>query len=748
MAISGAQEVYKKISSLVSSQFPEFIRDDGPLFVSFLKAYYEFMEESGAALTGNRSHLDNQDIDRTLDSFVEYFRREFMVNIPKSTLADKRLLAKHIRDFYRTRGAQNSYRFLFRAIYGKEIEFYYPRDDILRVSAGRWVKETIVRVSAPFSAVPTIMEGRVVTGATSGAIGTVQSILNTLVTGISIYELTLENVTGSFVDGETITDSEGVTASINNSIGALTGLTIIDTTSAFNVNEDTIRITASGSSPANGNISATTDLSGITFRIVNPGSGYRIACTTYGVSGPGTGGAFTISSLSNTTSISINSDTISALRNVPLNTGLYFITGGGNTAAVSANMAGANVTSVLSAKLVFSSVTIGSINAISMTSPGKGYSTIPTITVVDQVIADTATVAPYYSGFKGKNAVVVANNAFGAVTAFRLNSVGSNFNKNETLTITNDTRGSASMTETSTDKFGQTRTLIRNKTYLPSIRGNILGVNSLAGRYLDTSGFLSWNNKLQDGALYQDFAYVVRVSKLVNDYRNIIKKVLHPAGTKFIGFYQIDSTLDVGSLTTIDTVINNETLDVSVSFNISHSETVTLAETPAATAIYSAASAESVTPAGTPAATATYPAASAETVTPSETLSAARFALYASIQMNIQYANNIISVYQAQSITSYAGVPVNALDGNPRLVTTAVGTTYFACTSPVYFWANTGSVRLGGYGSNVMFTSVGSTPANTTIYTINTIFSNTAFTLRTNYLPIHANTTFSYQVVT
>ena len=47
MAISGAEEIFKKISPLIETQFPSFLREEGPRFVSFLKAYYEYLEQSG-----------------------------------------------------------------------------------------------------------------------------------------------------------------------------------------------------------------------------------------------------------------------------------------------------------------------------------------------------------------------------------------------------------------------------------------------------------------------------------------------------------------------------------------------------------------------------------------------------------------------------------------------------------------------------------------------------------------------------
>ena len=67
MTIVGADEIYKKISSQIDSQFPGFIREEGPNFVAFLKAYYEYMEQSGNVVEATRRIPDIQDIDRTVD---------------------------------------------------------------------------------------------------------------------------------------------------------------------------------------------------------------------------------------------------------------------------------------------------------------------------------------------------------------------------------------------------------------------------------------------------------------------------------------------------------------------------------------------------------------------------------------------------------------------------------------------------------------------------------------------------------
>jgi hypothetical protein len=108
----------------------------------------------------------------------------------------------------------------------------------------------------------------------------------------------------------------------------------------------------------------------------------------------------------------------------------------------------------------------------------------------------------------------------------------------------------------------------------------------------------------------------------------------------------------------------------------------------------------------------------------------------------VEYANNIIQTYATSQITPYAGITVGALDGTPRLVTSSSASAKFANGA---MKANTGSISVGGIGSNLyIITNPGTPDATSTIYNVNAIFSNTAFTIRTNFLPTSANTRIWY----
>ena len=56
-----------KVSELVNSQLPEFIRSDYTTFVAFLQYYYKFLEQDQEALELVQNARKYSDIDQTAD---------------------------------------------------------------------------------------------------------------------------------------------------------------------------------------------------------------------------------------------------------------------------------------------------------------------------------------------------------------------------------------------------------------------------------------------------------------------------------------------------------------------------------------------------------------------------------------------------------------------------------------------------------------------------------------------------------
>jgi hypothetical protein len=132
-----------QLSSVVSRQIPEFIREDYPTFVAFVEAYYEYLQEQGVDLSTTR------DIDKTLEEFIIEFKKELAHNLPQIQ-GDERFILTHIKDQYLSKGSEASYKLLFRLLFGKKVEVSYPGTQMLRASDGRWNQEISVFARVDF----------------------------------------------------------------------------------------------------------------------------------------------------------------------------------------------------------------------------------------------------------------------------------------------------------------------------------------------------------------------------------------------------------------------------------------------------------------------------------------------------------------------------------------------------------------------------------------------------------------------
>lgn len=140
-----------KTSLLVENQVPEFVREQHPLFITFLEAYYEFLEQKQGIqkndlTTKAKSLRYVSDVDESIDEFEESFINNFASLIPQEAISDKAFLIKNVLPLYLARGNIKSYEFLFRLLYGQDVQLTFPKNNILRASAGNWVQENVLRV--------------------------------------------------------------------------------------------------------------------------------------------------------------------------------------------------------------------------------------------------------------------------------------------------------------------------------------------------------------------------------------------------------------------------------------------------------------------------------------------------------------------------------------------------------------------------------------------------------------------------
>jgi len=144
-----APGVDERFSTQLKDQLPDFVLENYETFVQFVEAYYEWSEQHGnPRAEGVRLNTYN-DIDETLDLFLEYFRNTYIKDFPYKLAdgANEKTLIKNVGDMYRSKGSKASFDLLFRVLFDTSIEINYPKDRILKLSTATFDDKQFIRVA-------------------------------------------------------------------------------------------------------------------------------------------------------------------------------------------------------------------------------------------------------------------------------------------------------------------------------------------------------------------------------------------------------------------------------------------------------------------------------------------------------------------------------------------------------------------------------------------------------------------------
>ena len=204
----------KFLSLFVERGIPKFVAEENQQFANFIKAYFEYLEKQvNGEYTLIASFLENLDIDESVDDFLAEHKKQYANKFPEKYVADLRLLIKQIRNFYRMKGTEKSYEVLFSILFDTFVQFYYPKQDILRCSDGKWTQPYILVSDRPLAEVA-YFNDKAIVGSVSGANGYVGSVIAYTDPNDGVTErfaLKLSERLGDFVDSDVITvDGETV----------------------------------------------------------------------------------------------------------------------------------------------------------------------------------------------------------------------------------------------------------------------------------------------------------------------------------------------------------------------------------------------------------------------------------------------------------------------------------------------------------------------------------------------------------
>ncbi|MEX0597994.1 MAG: hypothetical protein WD512_16005, partial [Candidatus Paceibacterota bacterium] len=600
-----------RISDLINSQLPKFVRDDHETFIAFMEAYYEYLEQhienlsEGKLVDRTKNLLNYINIDTSLDEFLEKYYNQFLSLIPNDTIADKNLIIKKAKDFYRAKGSEKALKFLLRILYNKEAEFYYPKRDILRASDGKWFIQISLRIENVYLDDNLTVDvndlekfkNKKIVGRISNSSAIVERIDRFYESGTLINELIITNIIGDFLNDEII-DVTSDEYDLNATIFGATINTITITHRGTNyLIGDRLIFESDSGSDANAIVSGVTSGNITSLIVLNGGAGFKTNNYLFFSGGGGTGANAQVSNVNTSELIHPNTyNVINSAISLESNTTLD------NLTYTNLNTTNAN-SSIISGMSYFTYGPCGPITDILLNNRGSNYLSPPTVDTLsnttirslgilgrmsiessgeDYQIGDILTFSGSGYGANGKISNVDSNGSITQVN-FTSNSdwviggygysmselpsvdiISSNGTNGEIIVTTILGDGDSYLTTSSNIGSIQAITIInRGRNYLeePTINlktsGDgtaqaeatiITGVFTYPGRYISDDGHLSSYNFLQNRDYYQNFSYVVKIQEALADYKKTILDLIHPAGLKLFGEYQlIDNSLNIDS---------------------------------------------------------------------------------------------------------------------------------------------------------------------------------------------------------
>src|SRR5210317_1208499 len=542
--------------------------DNNRLFISAQDKFIDGEEVVGASsnataiinnykpnpVTNIQDLLNFRDPDKVVSNFLTKFRNEFLNTLPEtlSNGVDKRKLIKNVKSLYRAKGTNRGHELFFRLLFGLESETIYPRENILRASDGKWDTKKIIRAIGTIGDTSDLI-GRSIEGETSGATAIVENVFKFQIGANEVTEFILneDTISGTFQTSEVLrgTASDDDDIFIKATVTGIPSTTTISNDGSL-YNETDIVTISGGGQGAIVQIDAV-GRGGITeFIIDSAGSGYEIGDDII-FTNTGTGGgsarakvSVVNGGLTQEESTSSTEDHIvlenETTRGDPY-TGNKIVqesgTGSGDITDIRIINAGNNYQSLPSVEVDDTNGSnatvyaygseIGRVLGLKIVESGAGYEASPTpptlslpsyliISNVVGSIASSETVTGIDISSTAVTATVVSYDSGTGV--LKVSSPSGQFAENTSLSFSG----------------GATATSEKNDLSTSSI--TVDAVVDTSGTFINEDGHISDDSmRIQDSLYYQDFSYVIKVGRTINDWRDSFKKTVHSAGFYFTG---------------------------------------------------------------------------------------------------------------------------------------------------------------------------------------------------------------------
>ena len=520
--------------------------------------------------------LDFRDPDKVISNFLTKFRNEFLNTIPENLdeAVDKRKLIKNIKSVYRAKGTTRGHEIFFRMLFNLPSETIYPRENMLRVSDGKWTTNKILRAIAFSGSDTSLLVGRTITGQTSGATAIVEAVSKFQIGANEITEFTLngDTIQGTFQTGEEVrgTETDDSISFIKATTSGIPGTISITNDGFLSAENDNVVITGGG----NGSIIQINAVGngGITdFIIDDAGTGFEIGDSlVFNNANTNGGGASAEVSIVNG-GITPEDSTSTTEDHIILEdetvrgdhyTGNKVVqesgTGNNDITDIRIINPGSNYTTLPTititteagenAKILVNGDNIGRVLGLKIVEPGAEYHQSPSPPTLD--IPGTMILKDITGSFVADLGMTSLDSSSSTITAtsvsfdstlqiLKFKAASGTFQEGRTLTLAN----------------GATATIA--KVQQSTATTTVTAIADTNGTFVNEDGHISDDAmRIQDSLYYQDFSYVIKVGRAINDWRDSFKSTMHSAGFYFTGQVNIENRISAQISQPVDGIIS------------------------------------------------------------------------------------------------------------------------------------------------------------------------------------------------
>lgn len=139
--------IYPKISNNI----PSYIKEEYPKLHNLVVAYFKWLETDENFLSILVNFKDDFEVNSQIKPYIDMLKAELGWTYNIQLTIDDRTLIKLLRDFYLSRGSEQSFKLLYKILFNANVDIFYPRDKLFKLSDNNYIIEhKIITTAANF----------------------------------------------------------------------------------------------------------------------------------------------------------------------------------------------------------------------------------------------------------------------------------------------------------------------------------------------------------------------------------------------------------------------------------------------------------------------------------------------------------------------------------------------------------------------------------------------------------------------